>query len=152
MIVVSTKKIVGDDRDFCASWKAVPSHKFLHSNLTVCEYPYPDNIIPDDFWKKHCIYYVDHDNQNRLVKAFELEDMWDKMEFLDTDVLAESGALSQDAVLQYTQGVLNNLIDRVTALEQQWESVDFDNIFARLKSLEENVIYERDNVAIRQQD
>ena len=118
MIIVTVDYLPNDDRKFCAKWRACRVDKFSEDKIGINQYAYKDKDIPEDFWKKHTIYYVDTKNENRLTKAYDLEDKWDDMEFTgDNFKLGVAGEITADVLLQY-------LINLVTTLNEKQEITD----------------------------
>ena len=151
MIIVYTKHVVNDERDFCFSWRAIPTAKYHSSILKIQEYAFPDSEVPDEFYKKHAIYYVDHEDKNRLVKAYEYEEQWDNMQFVDTgDLVGVGGDLTEDSLLTWLIKNINEINIRVTNIENLLESLDIDKIREDLDMLLKEAIMRADIVDIRQ--
>ena len=150
MIIVTTKHIANDARDFCAEWKAIPSFKFDPSKLSINQYTYPDDEIPDDFYKKHPIYYVDHTLDNKLIKAYDLEDKWDDMQFIQDTTIGTGGSISDDALINFISKQVSDLTLRVTQIELKLQKYDFDQMIKDIEKLKQNAILVSDTVDINQ--
>ena len=150
MIIVTTKHITNDERDFCAEWKAIPSFKFDPSKLSINQYAYPDDEIPDDFYKKHPIYYVDHTLDNKLIKAYELEDKWDDMQFIQDSTIGTGGSISDDALINFISKQVSDLALRVNQIELKLQKYDFDQMIKDIEKLKQDAILVSDTVNINQ--
>lgn len=123
MIIATTRKIVGDTRSFCADWSAIPAGKYDPTKLSVNQYAYSEKDVPSDFYKKHVIYYVDYNDSNRLVKAYEYEDKIDQITFITGDIIGVAGTITNDKFMQYLADIIAKLADRVTDLEDKYASI-----------------------------
>lgn len=118
MIIVTVDYIPNDDRKFCAKWRACRVDKFSEDKIAINEYAYKDKDIPYDFWKKHTIYYVDTKDQNRLLKAYDLEDKWEDMQFTgDKFKLGVAGEITSDVLQQYLINLVTILNDKLELAE-----------------------------------
>lgn len=125
MIIVTVDYLPNDNRKFCAKWRACRVDKFSEDKIGINEYAYKDKDVPDDFWKKHTIYYVDTQNENRLTKAYEFEDDWEDMQFTgDKFKLGVAGEITSEVLMQYLVNLVTTLNDKVTAAEENMDRLE----------------------------
>lgn len=153
MIVTTTRRIKNDNRMFCAEWYALPSYKFDPAILKINQYAYPDGDVPDEFYKKHAIYYVDTDNNNRLVKAYELEDQWNNMTFIEgQDVLGINGKITDDSYLHHLANAVDELTKRVIVMENRLDALDLAPLEYRITELSKMAVQIGDTINVKVTD
>ena len=148
MIVTTTRRIKGDKRMFCAEWVAIPSYKFNPADLKINQYAYCDEDVPDDFYQKHCIYFVDGDNDNRLVKAYEYEDQWNNMTFLTDDTIGVNGELTTDSYVHYLALSIERLTKRMDLMEAKLDSFNLAPLEYRIAELSKMAVQIGDTIDI----
>lgn len=139
LIVVSTGKIYGDTegRLFCKSYKTVPNEKFNASSLLPTEYAISTGIIPTVFWSIPQMFYIDTNNDNALVCAYEYEDRFNQIKFIENDTLAVTEQLSDNVIIYALQVSVKELADKVSNYQETLDRVqELEN---RITALEEVV-------------
>lgn len=133
MLVVSTAKIYGDTqgRLFCESYRVVPNDKYDHTKLLPIEYAISSGDIPQEFYTKFTIFYIDTEHNNKLVCAYEYEDKLDQIKFINNDLLGVTTKMSDNVIIHAVQTSVKTLSDKVD---------DYPTTKTRVAELESKVI------------
>lgn len=147
MLIVSTAKIYGDQQNrlFCESYRVVPNNRYDPTKLLPIEYAISASDIPNEFYTKFTIYYVDTAHNNKLVCAYEYEDTIKQIKFIENDVLGVTTQLSDNVVIHAVQTSVKDLTIKISDYDDVKQDVaklknDLILIADRLTALEDIVI------------